>query len=651
MKLKHIFIALLFCLPAARSFATTFIVPDDAELIAKSDAIITGYIAGARAVERERGFVETIYEVAVDRVLKGHLRARTTIEISSPGGSIGDRWTIVHSAAHFSVGDEVLLFLTPYRGGWSPTDMTLGKFRFALTSAGHTVAIRDADDIAGWDRDGKVHKEKIRLDVEFLHYIEETVAGRMPAVKNYEIEASDVLATSAAAERIRGEARGVAAELFPAPAHTYSVSFLSAVTSCTNIVRFPGRWTTAVMNAGVLWRKNSAQNASGLGDGGVSVIQNALAAWTNDCESTVNIQYAGTTPNLKNSDDLVNVVVFNDPGADGNPSTRGDDHIAGSWTGSGVVATCFSNGNDTHSFSGTDFVSMDDSDVVFQDGYAGTQAAIEEVMTHEIGHGIGFRHSNQHYLRSCTGSGTFPNCSVSCSATPACDSNVEDCETSLAIMTASVSSTQNYTLFTWDKHAADALYPGTCITVLPPTNVVATATSTSTVNVSWTASAGALTYNVYRSTDAITYNLAGSTATTSFNDNGRSANTAYLYRVRAVNGGESADSTFDLATTVIFTDDPLVGGTTLLKSAHLTELRTAINAVRALASLGAGSYTDPTITVNATTAKTAHITDLRGAIDLARTNLSLSALSYGESITTSTAIKTSHFSELRNGVK
>ena len=44
-----------------------------------------------------------------------------------------------------------------------------------------------------------------------------------------------------------------------------------------------------------------------------------------------------------------------------------------------------------------------------------------------------------------------------------------------------------------------------CVPVSAPTNVVATATSTSNVNVSWTASVGALTYNVYRSTDGTDY--------------------------------------------------------------------------------------------------------------------------------------------------
>jgi hypothetical protein len=269
-------------------------------------------------------------------------------------------------------------------------------------------------------------------------------------------------------------------------------------------------------------------------------------------------------------------------------------------------------------------------------------------MTHEIGHAIGFRHADRHYLQSCTVSACVPTCSES-----ACQSGVEDCSTN-AIMTASVNPTLGFTLQTWDMSAADALYPGTCVTVSPPTGVVATATSTSSVNVSWTASAGAVTYNVYRSADALTYSTAGSTTapTVTFNDSGLFADTAYLYKVRAVNGGESGDSNRDLATTVIFTDDPLVAGTTLVKSTHISELRTAVNAVRTLAGLGAGSYTDPTLTAGVTLVKAAHINDLRTALDAARSTLTLSALSYGEMVTAmSTLVKATHVSELRNGVK
>jgi len=56
--------------------------------------------------------------------------------------------------------------------------------------------------------------------------------------------------------------------------------------------------------------------------------------------------------------------------------------------------------------------------------------------------------------------------------------------------------------------------------------------------------------------------------------------------------------------------------------------------------------------VNVTPVKAAHINDLRTAIDAARSNLTLTALSYGETITGgATLIKTSHVTELRNGVK
>ncbi len=625
MKLvSRLLFTLALFVAAGRSFATTFIVPDDAELVRKSEAIITGVIVSASPTETEVGFVETFYEVALDRVLKGPFAPHTILRIQSPGGMVQNRFTLVESSAHFQIGDQVLLFLTPYRGGWTPLGMTLGKFRLAVTSSGQGVALRDAEDIDGWDRDGKVHKERIRLEAEFIHFIQQTVAGGTPVAGDYETEASDVLPPAVAPEQ---KAHGPITELSPAPATTYSISFYS---SCSPVTRYPGRWPTAVMNAGVPFYKNSAQNASGLGDGGVSIIQNALSAWTDDCESAVNLQYGGTSPNLKDPNDGVNVIVFNDPGG----------HVP-----TGVIAFTFQSGNVTHSFDGTDFVSITDSDVIFNNGYSGTQPTIEEAMTHEIGHAIGLRHADKHYI--CASG--CPNCT----SESACQSGVEDCA-STAIMTASVNASLGFTLQTWDMSAADALYPGTCITVLPPTNVVATATSTSSVNVAWSASAGAVTYNIYRSANGVTYSLAGATTgpSVTFNDSGRPADTAYLYKVRAVNGGESGDSNADLATTTVFTDDPLVAGTTVVKSVHVSELRTAVNAVRTLAALGAGSYTDPTLTAGVTVVNAKHVNDLRSALNAARAALALSTLSYGETVTaTVTTVKASHLSELRNGVK
>jgi hypothetical protein len=93
---------------------------------------------------------------------------------------------------------------------------------------------------------------------------------------------------------------------------------------------------------------------------------------------------------------------------------------------------------------------------------------------------------------------------------------------------------------------------GTCTPPAAPTGLTATASGTGTVNLSWSAVAGATQYNVYRATTSGgPYTLAGSSATTSFSDTGRTCNTAYFYVVRAVLGCESADSAQATATTAV----------------------------------------------------------------------------------------------------
>ena len=115
-----------------------------------------------------------------------------------------------------------------------------------------------------------------------------------------------------------------------------------------------------------------------------------------------------------------------------------------------------------------------------------------------------------------------------------------------------------------------------------PPNLVATASNTTSVFITWGTVAGAARYTVERSVDNVAYTPIGITIGSSMTDTGRTANTSYLYRATARNAGgtTSALSNKDLATTTIFTDSPLVAGNTLIKAVHLTQLRTAIEAVR-----------------------------------------------------------------------
>ena len=186
-----------------------------------------------------------------------------------------------------------------------------------------------------------------------------------------------------------------------------------------------------------------------------------------------------------------------------------------------------------------------------------------------------------------------------------------------------------------------------------PTGLLAQAQSATEVALNWTAVAGASGYKVFRSSNLFSFAEIDATGTTSYVDDNATAGAAYLYMVRATDGsGESGNSNSDLATTVMFTNPTLVAGASVAAAAHITELRTAVNAVRTLASLGAAAFTDPGLAAG-TEIRGAHVTELRGALDAARAALSLSALGYTDpAITTGvTPVRAAHVVDLRDGVK
>lgn len=181
-----------------------------------------------------------------------------------------------------------------------------------------------------------------------------------------------------------------------------------------------------------------------------------------------------------------------------------------------------------------------------------------------------------------------------------------------------------------------------------PTGVNASATSSMQVQVTWNAVIGATSYQVWRRDPGGSFTLRGTSLTTSFNDSA-SAGTAYLYRVRAVNaGGSSGDSASDLATTVMFTDDPLAAGV-LVKAVHLGQLRTAVSAVRAQAGLSTVTYTDAAAT--GVTVRAIHITELRTYLDQAMAALGLTTGGWTDPSLSGVAIEATHFQQIRNRVR
>jgi hypothetical protein len=65
---------------------------------------------------------------------------------------------------------------------------------------------------------------------------------------------------------------------------------------------------------------------------------------------------------------------------------------------------------------------------------------------------------------------------------------------------------------------------------------------------------------------------------------------------------------------VSWTDATLIPGATLVKAVHITEMRTAVNAIYSALGLPMPAYTDPTLARGATPIKAVHLSELRAAV-------------------------------------
>lgn len=187
--------------------------------------------------------------------------------------------------------------------------------------------------------------------------------------------------------------------------------------------------------------------------------------------------------------------------------------------------------------------------------------------------------------------------------------------------------------------------------LIAPTRFLATAASASQINLTWDAVTTAVSYQVYRSDHNGAFTLITTVPGTTYPNTGLAANTTYVYRVQAVNGASavSGPSNRDLATTIVFLDDSVIAGTTIIKAVHQTELRTAVNAVRAAAGLGNATFT------NAIGAggliRAADMSELRSALDAARGMIGVPPLAYTDPSLAGVPVKAVHLQEIRAGTK
>ena len=185
-----------------------------------------------------------------------------------------------------------------------------------------------------------------------------------------------------------------------------------------------------------------------------------------------------------------------------------------------------------------------------------------------------------------------------------------------------------------------------------PSNLVATAGGITQINLNWSppASEAPHHYGIWRRSGS-EFSRIDTAWVASYPDNAVAANHAYLYQVSAENasGQVLGWTNVDLATTAFFTDDPLVAQVTVVHAMHVTELRTAVNAVRAAAGLSAASWTNEPLS-NAWI-RAIDITELRSRLNEALTILGVVPPSYTDAQLVGVTVKAVHFDQLRQGVR
>lgn len=490
---------LLLCSPL---FAATFVVPPDRDLVRQATAIVIATPVASRTQLRHERIIETVTTIAIEDVLKGAVH-RDSLEIHEPGGVYGNRVSTIPGVPQFADGERYILFLIRTDEGiWRVLNLVLGEFRIDRDPTGFEVAVRDSSAIAGWDPDGRPHREGNRAAHDFIDFIRATVNDE-PANAEYMLPAPSQASASTFRPKVLS---------FAASTYTYDYSGTEGA-----------RWFT--------FPTATTFYSTGANTAAVTALNNAIASWNNDSLSNVNLAYGGAdnsgthTSGVATFDGQSTVAFERDLTAEyGAP---GFSCSSTSYNGTlGIAAVTNNTGTGNDMFNGEAFFASSEGDVEMNKGLSTCTFFINlgdfnSAVAHELGHTLGFRHADQER-------NLFPGPAPSCSG----DASVE-CSTS-AIMKAFIPSTLNGNLQAWDQHAVDALYPAPACTSPSISSQPAGSTITSggSAALSVTATGTApLTYQWYLGVAPDTTNPIGGATTSTYNTGALTSTTSYWVRV------------------------------------------------------------------------------------------------------------------------
>jgi PKD repeat protein len=452
------------------------------ELARESTAVVLARPLDSETVTRG-GLPFTSIRFSVERVVAGTPAAGDVIVTLVPGGMRDGSGWLVPGSPRFALGKSYLLFLDRAADAtWRPRLLAYGVLEEATAADGSALLepLPEARDLRALPAPDGALPEPIATYHEgaLLDHLRDVVTGKT-------------------------EWNGSAVEAAPAP-DSFTAGAQSAPSGCA-FMRYPDPTTGTPMRWDVFDSGGSIDIAaagggdSELPDGGFSEVQGALGDWMNVPATSLRLGYSGTldyTLSCTSGQDMppsgTRVVIFNDPCSD----------IADLNSCSGVLAFGGPWFSGTHSFDGTTWYTIRSWFAIVNNGVGSclSPQSYQLMLTHELGHGLGFGHVSD------PTAAMYPYC---CNAI---DQTDVSCAQYLYPVAASLPSQPS------GVTASDGAFPDR-------------------VRVAWSPSPSASSYELWRGTSEVSASatLLDTTSATTLDDTSAAAGTTYWYWVRAKN--------------------------------------------------------------------------------------------------------------------
>jgi hypothetical protein len=369
--LRSLALLLLLVLLARPAAATSYVMAEDGDLADQAAVIAEVQVDSSQPAPARRS-AGTDYLVDVLRTVKGS-PAGSSIVVRVPGGRRPDGMSLkIWGAPELRDGDRALLFLVENEDGtYGILHLLLGAFHTA-EAGGRQVALRNLSEAAEVQRraDGSLTSSTREDRPRDLDRFAAWLADRAQGVSRK----ADYFVTlpKSALSRL-----------------TAKFTFFSNESSYL-------RWFEFDSGGSVPWTAN-VSGQGGVPGGGFNEIQNGLAAWNADPLTPIQYVWAGTTSATAGmkSFDGINSVLFADPNSEISGtfdcSRGGVLAIGGPWFSQ--AGTSRFNGETFFIIGGGDIITNDGIDCFFTRSGGHPSKDFEEMVTHELGHTLGLRHS------------------------------------------------------------------------------------------------------------------------------------------------------------------------------------------------------------------------------------------------------------------